>query len=143
MANALKYLNKERSAGSPFIRKNFQCTLSGNYLTSGALANIGIAGEILSFNTASYPPGAHRVRIPNVLNGSTSPLVPNTNFRPSPLALPCGYVGQIEQNAVAPTANNYILRIFTPAGTELGSGAYPAGLLQPFVIGVLVPSKYD
>jgi len=141
MANALAYLRSDRAV-STFVFKVFTCTLSGNYTNGGA---IGVPGETLSFNTATVTGKPSRPRIPNVLNGSTSPLPKNTDFE---VFVPNGYSAQVEQNATSPTAANYALRIFAAgsgnaAPVELASGAYPAALTAaPIVIKVRIPAKY-
>lgn len=140
MANALTFLGKRISIGSRVI-KRFTCTLSGNYALGGA---IGVAGETLNFNTATNTIKAARPRIPN--GGSTGQLIPNTDIEVS--SVPNGYLAQVEQNAVSPTAANYVLRIFASgsgaaAPVELANGAYAAALTgAPLVIEVAVPTKY-
>lgn len=136
MANTLTYISKDLGAGNPQIYKNFSCQLSGNYTSSGGVQ--GVAGEILSFNTAAYTGKPARIRIPAGPPAARLPV--NTDFQ---VFLPQGYDGQIEQNAVSPTPNNFILRIFTAGGTELGAGAYSAALAaEPFLIKVRMPQKY-
>ena len=138
MAASLSFLNKDIGAGNNIVWKNFQCTLSGNYTNSGAAANVGTPGETLSFNTALNPKYLSRPRIPN--GGSTGQLLAASDFI---VQLPQGYDGIVEKNATNPTANNYVLRIFTTSATELNAGAYPAALIaEPFLIKVRVPSKY-
>jgi hypothetical protein len=81
------------------------------------------------------------------MNGSTSPMPASlTDFI---VQMPNGYEGQIEQNAVNPTANNYVLRIFAggsgnAAPVELATGAYPAALTtEVILIKVRVKKRYD
>lgn len=146
MANTLTYLNKDKGAGS-VIYKNFSCLLSGNYVNSGGATAIGTPGEVLSFNTAVVNGKPVRPRIPSTMNGSTANLPSNTDFIIP--EQPQGYTIQIERNATAPTANNYVARIFTAgsgaaAPAELGAGAYPAGLTAAaFVIKCRIPLKND
>lgn len=140
MANVLTFL-QNRILPHECI-KRFTCLLSGNYVQGNA---IGVAGETLSFNTALNPNKAARAKLPN---GSPSgQLVPNTKAEVS--SVPNGYTAQVEQNAVSPTANNYVLRIFAAgsgnaAPVELAAGAYPAALTgAPIVIEMGVPAKYN
>jgi hypothetical protein len=142
MANALTFLYRRAGAGAT-IEKAFTCALSGSYSNGGA---IGTPGETLSFNTAAVNGKPSRPRIPNVLNGSTTPLPKNTDFT---VVCPNGYSAQVEQNATSPTAANYALRIFAAgsgnaAPVELATGAYAAALTAaPLVIKVRIPLKYD
>jgi len=140
MANALAFLGKRITIGTPII-KRFTCTLSGNYVLGGA---IGVAGETLNFNTATNPGMKSRPRVPN--GGPSGQLVPTTDIEVT--QVPNGYTAQVEKNAVNPTAANYVLRIFAAgsgnaAPVELANGAYPAALTgAPLVIEFAVPQKY-
>lgn len=141
MANALSFLGRRLFLGTTVV-KRFKCTLSGNYTSGGA---IGVAGEILAFNSAANPNKAARIKIPN--GGVTGQLPPNTDFEVT--SVPNGYSAQVEQNATLPTAQNMILRIFAAgsgnaAPVELSAGAYPAALTgAPIEIEVTIPSKYN
>lgn len=140
MANALAFIGKRLYIGANVV-KRFTCTLSGNYAQGLA---IGVAGETLAFNSASNTGKRARPRIPN--GGPTGALPANTDVEVT--QVPNGYSAQVEQNAVSPTAQNYVLRIFAAgsgnaAPVELGAGAYPAALTgAPLEIEVTMPSKY-
>lgn len=138
MANTLKYLSKDIGAGNVAVYKNFSCQLSGAYVNSGGAANIGTPGELLSFNAATVANFAPRPRIPAGPPAARLPV--QTDFQ---VFLPQGYDAVIEQNATLPTPANFVLRIFTTAGTELGAGNYPAALItEAFLIKVRIPAKY-
>jgi hypothetical protein len=52
----------------------------------------------------------------------------------------------VEQNATSPTTKNYAMRMFTSGNTELGSGAYAAGVTADttgVIIEIDVPMKYN
>jgi hypothetical protein len=121
----------------------FQPT-AGNYTNGGA---VGTAGETLNFNAALNPKKLARPKIPSVINGSTSALPKATDIKVENVV--AGYTAIVEQNAVAPTASNFVLRIFAAGsgGTipvELGTVAYTAPqLLEPFVIQVAAPLRYN
>ena len=126
------------SVGPHEVVKRFSCQLAANYTNSGGAGNVGTPGETISFNTALNPKFAARPRIPAGPPAARLPL--NTDIK---CYLPQGYDAVVEMNAVAPTPNNYVLRIFTTSATELAAGAYPAALLlEPFLIEVRVPLRY-
>jgi len=136
MSLALTLLSKKRAVGNK-ITYQYKGVLSNNYTNSGGVGNVGTPGETVNFDAATNPNLVARPKLPR---GPAAKLPANTDCR---VYLPNGYDGQIEQNANNPTAANYVLRLFTTAATELGAGAYPAGLTaEPLVIEVDVPSKY-
>lgn len=140
MANVLTFLNRRLNMPTT-VTKRFKCVLSGSYVQGLA---IGVPGETLSFNTALNPGLAPRTKLPVSPGGK---LPSNTDIEVA--GVPNGYSAQVEQNAVAPTANNYALRIFAAgsgaaAPVELAAGAYPAALTgAPIIIEVNVPAKYN
>lgn len=137
MSNKLTIIHKKKAAGGNVITSVFQCIVSGAYVKGGA---VGVAGETLSFNTALNPGFIARPRIPGAPAGR---LPPNNQIRV--VRAPDGYDALVEQNAVAPTPNNFVLRIFSSGDTELASGNYAAGLtadLTGFIIEMDIPLKY-
>jgi hypothetical protein len=143
-ANTLSFVSNQHSAGDNVIYKLYSAVLSGSYTQGGA---VGVKGEVLNFQTALNPGYAARTKLPGVINGSNDALPTSSQFEVFPVY---GYEFQIEQNAVAPTTANYIMRIFTTGGTELGSGLYSsvapdlvAAGAQPIIIKVRVPAKYN
>lgn len=141
MANVLTFLNRRLNMPTT-VTKRFKCVLSGSYVNGGA---IGVAGEVLSFNTALNPQIASRTKIP--AGPPAARLPANTDIEVA--NVPNGYLAQVEQNAVLPTPNNFILRIFAAgsgnaAPVELSAGAYPAALTSaPLVIEVNMPAKFN
>lgn len=137
MANALTLVGKTILPHEVVWR--FTCQLSGSYTNSGAVGNVGTAGETLNFNGAANPNKLARPKIPSGPPAARLPLSSDIK-----LFLPLGYDGEVEQNAVAPTPANFILRLFTTAGTELGNGGYSAALAAyPFLIEVRAPLRYN
>lgn len=142
MPNTIKFLGTRRAAGNNNVIKRYQVTLSGSYTAGGA---VGVAGETLNFNGVLNPGYAARVKLPSGPPAARLPA--NTDFAVADS--PAGYTGQIEQNAVAPTPANFVLRIFAggsgaAAPAELASGAYAAALIAtPFVVEVQIPQKYS
>jgi len=140
MANVLTFIGRKLNMPTT-VTKRFSCLLSGNYAQGLA---IGVPGETLSFNTAKNPNFAARTKLPSSPGGV---LPATTDFEV--VTCPNGYSAQVEKNAVAPTPNNYVLRIFAAgsgnaAPVELGAGAYPAALTgAPIVIEVSMPAKYN
>lgn len=147
MANTLTIVHKRRAAGDNRIAFVFKCILSGSYVqSSGITTGIGSPGEILAFNNALNPNFIARPKLPSVLNGSLGAL-PQTNDVTIE-GMPAGYSGRVERNATSPTANNFVLRIFTPAGTELTAGTYASvapALIDTVgvIIACQVPAKYN
>lgn len=138
MANTLTLINKKRSAGDNRVRFTFKCVVSGAYAQGGS---IGTPGETLSFNTALNPTYIARPKLPGAPAGK---LPANSDIRIT--RCPDGYDALVEQNAASPTQANYALRIFGSGNTELGTGAYAAGLTADttgFLIDVDVPLKYN
>lgn len=138
MAAALTAVRKKKGLGS-FITLVIQCVLSGNYTNSGGVGNAGTPGETLNFTNITNTLKLARFKLPQAPAGK---LPPNTDIRVT--RCPAGYDAQVEQNATNPTAANYVLRIFTTGGTELGAGAYPTGLtdVTGLVIEIDIPNKY-
>jgi hypothetical protein len=144
MSNTLTFLSNQRAAGDNVIWKIYSVVLSGSYVQGGA---IGVKGEVLNFSTPLNPGYGARAKLPGVINGSTAALPANSAFEVPPLY---GFTFQVEQNAVSPNSNNYILRIFASDGTELSAGTYAsvaaalvAAGAQPIIIKVRVPQKYN
>jgi hypothetical protein len=140
MSNTITYLRSKRAAGG-IVTKVFSVTVSGSYTQS---SGIGTPGETLAMNSAAVSGKPARPKIPSTLNGSTSSLIANNAIRVS--RNPDGYEGLVEQNASSPTAQNYVLRIFTNGNAELGSGTYPANLsgdTTGFIVEFDVSLKYD
>lgn len=140
MAGTLTIIHKRKVLGNkiPFV---FQFIPSGSYLNSGAIGSVGVAGEVLAFNNALNPAKIARPKIPS---GVTATLLATADFTIE--SIPAGYTARVEKNAANPTANNYILRFFTAAGTELSSAPYPAALsgdATGVIIVAQVPYKYD
>lgn len=141
MANALAFIGK-RIGVSNYIVKRFTATLSGSYANGGA---IGVAGETITFNKASNTGYRARPKLPS--GGAAGTLLATADFD---VTVQNGYTAQIEQNAAAPNANNYILRIFyggsgnaNPA--ELANGTYASygltGAAAVVLIEARVPQK--
>jgi hypothetical protein len=143
-ANTLTFVSNNRAAGDNVIWKLYSVALSGSYTQGGA---IGVKGEVLNFQTPLNPGYGSRSKLPGVINGSNDALPANSQFEVAPVY---GYEFQVEQNAVAPTTANYILRIFTTGGTELATGLYSAVAAdlvaagaQPIIVKCRVPAKYN
>lgn len=137
MANTVALIDKKRAAGSNKITLIFQILVTGSYVTSTTL---GVAGETIAFNNASNTKKIARGKLPTSAAGI---LPPNSAIRV--VRSPDGYDALIEQNAVAPTPNNYVMRLFGSGDSALGSGAYAAAVLADttgFIVEVVLPSKY-
>lgn len=139
MPNAITFLRNKRGAGNNFVTKVFGIIVSGSYTQS---SGIGTAGETLAMNSAAVIGKPARPKLPSTLNGSTSNLIPNNSIKV--VRAPAGYDALVEQNATSPTAQNYVLRIFTSGGTELSGGSYPAAITGDttgFIVEFDVPLK--
>lgn len=146
MANTLK-LNKKTTFAHKVVWE-FLCTLSAGYTNGGA---VGVAGETLNFNGASNPNYFSRPRIPSVMNGSLDALPATADIKVK--NSPGGYSAVVERNAVAPTAANFVMRLFgggsgnaNPAELATAAGylaTYPGILNEPFIIQVEAPLRYN
>lgn len=143
MANVIKFLGANRAAGDNVIIKRYQVTLSGSYVSGGA---IGTPGETLDFSKVTNTGYAARPGIPGAAAGK---LPANTDFK---VICPGGFSGQVEQNSSSPTIKNFALRLFgagsgAAAPAELASGTYasvgPALTASTTIIEVRIPQKYS
>ncbi len=137
MANTVTILDKKRAAGGNKMTFVYQILVTLAYVTS---VTVGVPGETINFQTASNPKKIARGKLPG---GPAGVLPPNTAIRVT--RAPDGYDALVEQNAVAPTTANYVMRLFTSGDTALGSGNYAAGILADttgFIVEVDVPQKY-
>lgn len=95
-------------------------------------------GETIDFTKALNPKYLPRPLPPQPPGGSlpteTEAIVAKT---------PGGYDAVLLPAGASPTLKNFNLKFYTSGGTELGSGAYPAGLLANTVLTVTTSRKYN
>lgn len=96
-------------------------------------------GETIDFTKALNPKFASRPFPPQppggALPAASEAIVAST---------PGGYDAVLTQAGANPTLKNFVLKYYTSGGTELGSGAYPAGLTAGnTIITVTTSRKYS
>lgn len=78
-------------------------------------------GVVVDLTAATNPKGFYRAKW-------SSPAIP-ANSAIAQLVLPNGYVVTLQQGATLPTMKNFVVRIWTAPGTELGTNSnIPSGL---------------
>lgn len=105
------------------IRRRYSLTaFTGSYVSSGGVE--GTPGDTIDFTTVLNPSKLERPRPPGVINGSTANLPKTTDI--TVIRVPDGYDGYVEQNATAPTLQNYVLRLYSSgtSANEVGAATY-------------------